>query len=497
MEDSIVANLDGNVQSAEEASSANTDPSQPVSRLPSTRQVRAGQIVISESQIPQPKSQEVLIEGRVYRPTSSKPPSRKASKAEQLSEPASNEDEAQNDSPGGQKGPGSGVLKSPEPTTDTQEQHGPKLEGPVGPEPDTQQTGSDYTRNDTSEGGVYAEETIASPSKLPQPVPPPSRDSPFASPQPMTEIPNVQIQEPSHSDEAMASNIVVASAVPSMTAVASPTIASTLVPADINHFDQLPQAPENIPSETPILPSNIPAVDLPTLNALPINVVLPDAHVLPAKRRKKLLRRARSIALRRRVLVVLLGRDLANAIHPQLMALGKGASVTPVASVPRSAPVPGVDGAGDLLPSTTLVGKPEKQAALRIDHKSIRFARTVTRVYKALPQSYHICGGVPEAPVRRYVKLVVKRDNPTAGRRYRKDEIERLLHSEGFSLKGRCLGTGCNGDWIKEAKWVVTLAEFHEQGPQNRLIRDHDGGRRDPRMVGVSGRVTGPDRTAD
>jgi hypothetical protein len=161
------------------------------------------------------------------------------------------------------------------------------------------------------------------------------------SPLPPHEVPEIWIHRPSDTDSNMAalgtgviSNAATARASPT-TAVTAPTEAAATLPAQVPGAETLPlAAPVNIPNP------GLPAVDVARVGVPPVNAAVPAGN-LPVGgkvgKRKHVIGKARKVLLRRRLLSMLLGRELAGTVHSLLNSAGGAAG--PV-DVPVDLPVP-------------------------------------------------------------------------------------------------------------------------------------------------------------
>jgi hypothetical protein len=118
-------------------------------------------------------------------------------------------------------------------------------------------------------------------------------------------------------------------------------------------------------------------------------------------RKKRAVQKTRKLLLRRRLLAIIIGRDLAKVVHPQLKAGGK---------VAGGVPLP-VDGPSDLLNSYT--SRTERKRDFRRRQLDQKIA--AARIHAEAEEIHRcrICRGLTRTMyLRRYHRLQLKRDRP-------------------------------------------------------------------------------------
>ncbi|ETI23173.1 hypothetical protein G647_04970 [Cladophialophora carrionii CBS 160.54] len=152
------------------------------------------------------------------------------------------------------------------------------------------------------------------------------------------------------------------------------------------------------PTNLPVDPSNVSNA----IGAATSAVSLPSLPVSgKVGKRKRVIRKTRKLVLRRRLLAIIIGRDLANVVHPQL---------NPGANVAGSVPLP-VDGPSDLVSSYT--SRTERKRDFRRRQLDQRIA--AARIHAEAEEIHRcrICRGLTRTmSLRRYHRLQLKRDRP-------------------------------------------------------------------------------------
>ena len=260
--------------------SETTEPVSPVPENgPSLKSVRRGMLNISEASVPLPQSSDIVAQGEVFIPDHTK---------------ESDHKECANWTP---------PAEAEEESTEA-EHHTPDRDASV--------------ENPPGSGQPTARSTTASTTGLEHLS--------------AVEIPDIQIHAPSdaHSDVVLALGTGVinnaASAPVSSTKVtntadrvSAPTAAASNLPAAIPGTEILPLAP----------PVDLPTPALPTVEAP--HVVVPQVPATPARslrgskvgKRKRVVKKARKVVFRKRVLSMLLGREVAKTVHPLLEGGGR------------------------------------------------------------------------------------------------------------------------------------------------------------------------------
>lgn len=178
--------------------------------------------------------------------------------------------------------------------------------------------------------------------------------------------------------------------------------------------DQSPAAPSStplgglpgadaVPVPVPIDPSAVTGVVGTATSALPA-VPLPVPG-LPAGskggRKKKIIGKARKLVLRKRVLAVILGKELAGVVHSQLSTVG---------NVADGVPLP-VDGPSDMIHVYTR--RKERKRDIRRREMDQKIARARIHAEAEEVHRCRICSGLTRTScLRRYHRLQLKRDRP-------------------------------------------------------------------------------------
>lgn len=319
--------------------------------LPFLARVSKGRLNVSEASVPPPTSSDISASGEVFIPAHDHPSEWEGKKYH-----SSQSEKVE--------------------TTNKNEQAEP------GSEPLTQ-------NNTAIQEGLDLSAHPKTPKDEPIPLPEDERE-PDSQPRPnvfgeiLERIPVIRIQRPSTPAITMASSLG--------TSAVSPAAGATAIkPADV-----LPLDPQSTVSVIPV----------GTLTgALPVPLPLPVPGLAARGKMKgkvkKLVGFARKHLLRKRLLAMVLGRPLANLVHPLLSQAGNLAGGLPLP----------VDGASDLRDFYTARGEKkrmtqEKQLAHRIADAKLRAdAEEATRC--------QTCRGVTQSKyLRRYHRLLLKKNKP-------------------------------------------------------------------------------------
>ena len=159
------------------------------------------------------------------------------------------------------------------------------------------------------------------------------------------------------------------------------------------------------------LPSTVPTDLTASAGAVPVNAIasgLPVPLPIPGlpiggkgSTRKKLIHRARKHVLRKRILGLLVGRELAQTLHPLLSGAGNQAG---------SLPVP-VDGASDVVRAYTR--RHEQKCVTRTQVLDNKLAHAKLNAHAEELQRCSACRGLTQMKhLRRYHRLQLKKDRP-------------------------------------------------------------------------------------
>ena len=401
-------------------SANNSVTSTQAKQIPAKRQIRGGQILISNSSVPQPRSEEVVVEGHMYPTACSNSESSDQSPTAESQLPKEDTDKEQPPVDGGdQLMPGddypaarsTSVQPQPQPEPPETEEAGKQIEAteshnsiPVSPKSNTPTTKAD------------TEQPEAEPSTQPTQTLHPAT------------VPNIHIESASDSGAA--------------TPLEGPL---ALTPVHVNSVNAAEHPPKTakISSSKRTSARNFPKTLRPTMT--------------PVKKHQKAVRRARSLILQRPVLVPLLGRELADLTGPQLKALAATGSLVTTSAVPTTA-VPGLDGPAD--------DHLDEQNA-SCPYKSFfnwRYNWTVARANKTLLRRCTLCNGVSLPPIYRLNKMAVKRKNPELDRHERHHEAVQLTKREKFCWRSKAFGATCDGNNDEGARRKYFREEAQRQG---------------------------------
>ncbi|EXJ63529.1 uncharacterized protein A1O5_11290 [Cladophialophora psammophila CBS 110553] len=409
--------------------------------LPFLARVTKGRLNVSEASIPAPQSSDISAPGRVFIPAHQ--PS-VAHPSDPLHDHSKEEAERER-----------GMTEASEALLETQKQldsqaitepafdpQGPKDIAP--PEIETQ--------SKAEEAGPSAAEASTDPltksENIPELVVDTSSKAEYIEP---FSIPEIRIHRPS-------GTVMAASLGTTATSGASespaPFQAATEQSATTTPLNAASNPVGAVPAPTSVLvnPTTV-------TNAVPVNAVtsaLPLAlSGLPVGtkmgKRKRVIQRVRRVVVRKRLLAIILGRDLANAVHPQLNAAGK--------TVPDG-PLP-LDGPSDLSHSYARWKEYKRDIQQRqMDQKiaSARLHAEAEDIYRCLK-----CRGLTRTKyLRRYHRLQLQRDSPTMNVMQRHATSRARVALFKCKCKGRL--PGAKGG--KEARDpAVPAASRHLQAP--------------------------------
>jgi hypothetical protein len=253
--------------------------SEPLSPTPqgtaSLRSVKRGVLNISEASVPAPQSSEIFAQGEVFVPDHTK----ESDQAEcpNFTPPAETEEDCPEAQP-----------PTPRSAAST-DQHPPPSETLVG------------------QGEVVRDDKLERFS--PRPIPeikvhaPPETDSDVASSLGTGVIKNAAnpLENPARVTDSLAASVGIAAA-------------ASNIPAAV-------PAPEVLPLVTPVQlpPQPLPDVGMPGVDILPLPVPGPPGLTRGKKgKQKRVIKKTRRFVLRRKLLEMMLGRELANLVHPLL-----------------------------------------------------------------------------------------------------------------------------------------------------------------------------------
>jgi hypothetical protein len=160
------------------------------------------------------------------------------------------------------------------------------------------------------------------------------------------------------------------------------------------------------PTGHPIDPrSTINALPVGSLaSALPLPLPGPGPGLLVGGKKgkvKKLIGKARKHVIRKRLLAIVVGREVANIVHPLLSQVGNTAGAVPLP----------VDGASDLMTTNTRCN--DWKPSTRLKQPEQRIADAKLRADAEEAKRCSTCRGVTRSKhVRRYHRLLLKRDRP-------------------------------------------------------------------------------------
>ena len=150
-------------------------------------------------------------------------------------------------------------------------------------------------------------------------------------------------------------------------------------------------------TDLPVDPSTVTNATIP---ALPLPLPSLPAGVKVGKK-KKVVRKARKLIIRRRLLAIILGRDLAKIVHPQLTTVANPAGGAPLS----------VDGASDLVDGyARQIERRRDIQRRRLDQKvaSARIHAEAEEIHRC-----RICRGLTRTRyLQKYHRLQLKRDKP-------------------------------------------------------------------------------------
>ncbi|OAP56796.1 hypothetical protein AYL99_08908 [Fonsecaea erecta] len=381
--------------------------------LPFLARVSKGRLNVSEASIPPPQSANISAPGRVFISPHERPP-------EEVSDPLHNHSkEAEAEARGAPE-----ASELPEEPRESPDFNLPSLADPASPKIEQESTTEKVepspaeptsTSLPTSEDAL---DLIAESSSKVEDI------EPFS-------IPEIKIHRPS-------GTVMSASMGPDTLNDASVTPTPTQ-----SAMEQSSTTKPLNAATTPVVggpvPTTLPVDSATVTNAVPIDAVV---STLPAPvselpvvgklgKRKRVVRKARRVIVRKRLLTIILGRDLAKVVHPQLNASGK---TVPDVSL-------SLDGTKDLI--RNYGGKKEYRRAVqqRQLHQKIASARIHTEA-EELDRCPSCRGLKSTSYLRKYQRLQLQRDRPTTS------VIERHVTSRAqvatfqCQCKRRLLGAG-------------------------------------------------------
>ena len=323
---------------------------------------RKGRLNPSEASVPPPKGSEVSAQGQIFVPP------HESSDANPV--------EALHDYPEDkEKGPGE-TIEASEPSADLPNSGGSQDIAEVISDPAFAQVNSSDETTEAREAEIDGfDVTRPSPHLFTQPesaVEALSGPSARVDPSQPRSVPSISIRRPS--------GTVMATPVQS-------AVEQSLAGAGTAAAKASPSAAGAIP--TPSIP-----LDLP----------LPDTGLVIGSKltkRKKVIRKTRKVLIRKHLLAFLIGRNLANVVHPQLKQ---------VAGLTDAVPLP-VDGPSDML--TGYARRTERKRDIRRQKLDQRIA--AARIHAEAEEMHRcrICRGLTRTMyLRRYHRLQLKRDRP-------------------------------------------------------------------------------------
>ncbi|OAG38394.1 hypothetical protein AYO21_07377 [Fonsecaea monophora] len=205
-------------------------------------------------------------------------------------------------------------------------------------------------------------------------------------------------------------------------------------------------------------PTTLPTDPTAVTNVAPINTVvsavpipvpgLPLAGKIP--RRKRVMRKARRVIVRKRLLSLILGRDLANVVHPQLNTTGE--------SVPN-VPLP-LDGPSDLM--SGYERREEHRKAVRQRHLEQKIASARIHAEAEEIQRCQSCRGLKRTSYsRKYHRSQLQRDRPDMGVLERHAMSRARVARSKCQCKRRASGAGDEGERL----YTLPTDAQHLRGP--------------------------------
>ena len=326
-----------------------TEASEPHSPAPESRpklkEVRRGILSISEASVPLAQSSSIVAEGKVFapQPGDRSHPVKQEADSEQGSiqeedQPADNPGQTQETAQSTDTAQDDPPNRQADSSYDTAQYHPPERQAGSS---DEEQPGQSKCK---------ALEAALSPAHQKDPTD--TGDLEQLSPVSTPSVPIIEIHRPSDAESTMSVFAAMTAIPPSTPASPKPSALGSTAPAaatGVNSTDAPPRSPPNSPA-APLnavpagLPVDGPDVTVPDV-AMPgagvpgvPQIEAPDLTVASkGKKRKRAVRKARKVILRKPVLVIILGREAAGTVHPLLS--GANLAAAPV-DVPVS--IPGV-----------------------------------------------------------------------------------------------------------------------------------------------------------
>ena len=311
-----------------------SEPPSPIPELrPRLKEVRRGVLSISQASVPVAQSSPIMAEGKVF-----------ASQKVELDHEATKVAQSQQSSLQAQDLPLEEADMEQKPAEDIEQDQ------------DHDSASHTSSCDDPNQGHAKCKALEVALSEVQQKEHTVSEDLERLSPEPTPLVPTIEVHRPSNAESTMAApgegavnaaaGNTPATTVPSSVGggtpaapAASPDVANpaafpanppVLSNAPLQAASVLANLADNVPPvETPTVPTPnvaIPAVDVPGTPA----VGAPKLPVLggKVKKRKRVVGKARKMILRKKVLSMILGRELAGTVHPLLS--GAGAATGPV-----------------------------------------------------------------------------------------------------------------------------------------------------------------------
>ncbi|OQV08196.1 hypothetical protein CLAIMM_12506 [Cladophialophora immunda] len=362
--------------------------------LPFLARVSKGRLNVSEASISAPQSADVSASGQVFIPPHERSP-------EEVPDPLHHHSREAEVKPRGDHET-SEPLKEPREVLSSQAITEPALD-PAGPA-DTASPESERELKAEEADPSSEEPASTSVTKSENPFDPVAAiSSEVDDPRPFS-IPEIRIHRPSGT-------------VMSDSPGAADTNSSSMSPTTVQTAKE--QSPTTTPLKAVSNPitavlelSPLPVDPTSATNAVPIDAVastLPvSVSVLPVAgkigKRKRVIQKARRVIVRKHLLAIILGRDLASVVHPQLNAAGK-----PVPDVPLP-----LDGASDLIRNYGRRNRCKRATQQERLNQKIAGARFHVGVEDI--QRCSSCRGLKGTfNLRRYDRLQLQRTRPTVG----------------------------------------------------------------------------------
>ena len=216
----------------------------------------------------------------------------------------------------------------------------------------------------------------------------------FGPPQPRS-VPEIRIHRPSGT--LMAASL-------GTEAMDSANVPSTATQSALDQNPAAVTAPLEITTDAVPVPANVP-VDPSTVTNVEASAVPLEVPGSPSKgkvsKKKRIVHKARKLAMRKRLLAIIIGRDLANVVHPQLNTITNVAGGAPLS----------LDGPSDLIHGYARRTERRRDIHRReLDQKiaSARIHAEAEEVHRC-----RICRGLTRTKhLRRYHRLQLKSERP-------------------------------------------------------------------------------------